>query len=256
MSTPVFAAVYALVLAASVAGAVLVPAVLAGWAGEAGGRRGRGGVIAVAVGLAAWFGITSAVAAAGGYSAAASTRWGFPLVGLGLLVPLVAVLAAIWLVAPIRRLVWDPAVQPALIAVESYRVIAGAVFLGLMFLGQLPAVFAIPAGAGDVLIGLTAFWAAASLRSGRLGAAATWNLLGMLDLVVAVGLGVATTPGPLRFISASPSTVLLSVLPMVLVPTFLVPISFLIHVVSVRHLLRRRSQRFEALSSSRSEMSA
>jgi hypothetical protein len=39
MSTPVFATVYALVLAASVAGAVLVPAVLAGWAGEAGGRR-------------------------------------------------------------------------------------------------------------------------------------------------------------------------------------------------------------------------
>jgi hypothetical protein len=147
-------------------------------------------------------------------------------------------------------------VQPALIAVESYRLIAGAVFLGLMFLGQLPAVFAIPAGAGDVLIGLTAFWAAASLRSGRLGAAATWNLLGMLDLVVAVGLGVATTPGPLHFISASPSTVLLSVLPLVLVPTFLVPISFLIHVISVRHLLRRRSQRFEAMSSSRSEMSA
>lgn len=72
------------------------------------------------------------------------------------------------MIAPIRRLVREPAAQPALIAVESYRVIAGAVFVGLMFLNQLPALFAIPAGGGDVLIGLTAFWAAASLRTGRL----------------------------------------------------------------------------------------
>ena len=243
MSTAVFVTVYALVMAASLAGALLVPAVLAGAAGKAaGGRQSPGGVIAIALGFAAWFGITSAVAAAGGYGASTSARWGFPLVSLGLVVPVLAAVAAIWLVAPIRRLVREPAAQPALIAVESYRVVAGGVFLGLMFLNQLPAVFAIPAGAGDVLIGLTAFWAAASLRSGRLGPALAWNLLGILDLVAAVGLGITTTPGPLHLINASPSTVLLSTLPLVMVPTFLVPLSFLIHVVSLRHLFRRLSR--------------
>src|ERR1700716_2223146 len=242
MSTAVFVTVYALVMAASLAGALLVPAVLAGAAGKAaGGRQSPGGVIAIALGFAAWFGITSAVAAAGGYGASTSARWGFPLVSLGLVVPVLAAIAAIWLVAPIRRLVREPTAQPALIAVESYRVVAGGVFLGLMFLTQLPAVFAIPAGAGDVLIGLTAFWAAAALRSGRLGPAVAWNLLGIFDLVIAVTLGVMTTPGPLHLINASPSTVLLSVLPLVMVPTFLVPLSFLIHVVSLRHLLRRPS---------------
>jgi hypothetical protein len=30
--------------------------------------------------------------------------------------------------------------------------------------GQLPALFAVPAGAGDVLMGLAAFWVAGSLR--------------------------------------------------------------------------------------------
>src|SRR3982074_1805179 len=102
MSTGVFVTVYALVLAASLAGAVLVPTVLAGTAGKAGsGRPGLGGAVAIATGLAAWFGITSAVAAAGGYSAGASAGWGFPLVGLGLLVPVAAAIAAIWVVAPI-----------------------------------------------------------------------------------------------------------------------------------------------------------
>ena len=126
MSTAAFVTVYAVVMAASVVGALLVPAILAGSPGRvARGRPGLGGVIAIAVGLAAWFGITSAVAAAGGYSADSSARWGFPLVGLGLLVPVAAATAAIWLVAPIRRLVSEPAVQPALIAVESYRVLAG-----------------------------------------------------------------------------------------------------------------------------------
>ena len=122
-------------------------------------------------------------------------------------------------------------------------------------MNQLPAVFAIPAGGGDVLIGLTAFWAAASLRSGRLGPTVALNLLGTLDLVVAVGLGIATTPGPLHLINASPSTVLLSVLPLVMVPTFLVPLSFLIHVVSLRHLLRRPSH-VRSVSSVRREASA
>jgi hypothetical protein len=256
MSTAVFVTVYAVVMAASLVGALLVPAILAGSPGRVAlGRPGLGGVIAIAVGLAAWFGITSAVAAAGGYSASASAGWGFPLVGLGLLVPVAAAIGAIWLVAPIRRLVSEPAVQPALIAVESYRVLAGGVFLGLMFVNQLPAVFAIPAGGGDVLIGLTAFWAAASLRSRRLGPAVAWNLLGILDLVVAVSLGIATTPGPLHLINASPSTVLLSVLPLVMVPTFLVPLSFLIHVVSLRHLLRRPSH-VRSVSSVRREASA
>jgi hypothetical protein len=255
MSTAVFVTVYALVMAASLAGALLVPAILAGSSGRvARGRPGLGGVIAIALGLATWFGITSAVAGAGGYSASASAGWGFPLVGLGLLLPVAAAIGTIWLVAPIRRLVSEPAVQPALIAIESYRVLAGGVFLGLMLLNQLPAVFAIPAGGGDVLIGLTAFWAAASLRSGRLGPAVAWNLFGILDLVVAVSLGIATTPGPLHLIDASPSTVLLSVLPLVMVPTFLVPLSFLIHVVSLRHLLR--PSRLRSVSSMRREASA
>jgi hypothetical protein len=257
MSTEVFVSVYALVMAASLAGAVLVPAVLAGSAGAkaAAGSRGLGGPIALAIGFAFWFGITSAVAAGNGYSAGASARWGFPLVGLGLVVPVVLAVAAIWLIPSIRSLVGMPAAQPLLIAVESYRVIAGGVFLGLMFLNQLPAVFAIPAGAGDVLIGVTAFWAAASLRAGRVGPAMAWNVLGVLDLVVAVSLGVTTTPGPLHLIGATPSSGLLSVLPLVLVPTFLVPLSFLIHVVSMRHLLGRRRQ-LRAVPSLGRELSA
>ncbi len=66
-----------------------------------------------------------------------------------------------------------------------------------MFLGQIPALWGLPAGIGDVLIGITSLWVAGSLGTPKGNRRAIiWNLLGMLDLIVAVALGVTTNPGP------------------------------------------------------------
>jgi hypothetical protein len=122
------------------------------------------------------------------------------------------------------------------------RVIFGAVFLLMVMVGVLPAVFAIPAGAGDVLVGLGAFPASGWLRSGRWGRVLAWNMLGVLDFVLAIALGVFTTTGPLHLIAVSPSSAWLLSPPLVVVPTFVVPFYLLLHFVSLRYLAVMRNQ--------------
>jgi hypothetical protein len=106
-----------------------------------------------------------------------------------------------------------------------------------MFTGQVPALWAIPAGTGDVLIGAAAFWVAARLDSpGGRRRAVIFNLLGLLDLVVAIGLGVTTSPGPVQLFHTNPSPQLLTSFPLALVPGFLVPLAFMVHFVSLWQL--------------------
>jgi hypothetical protein len=156
-------------------------------------------------------------------------------------VPLALGFGAAWLVEPFRQALAVPGLQPLLIAVQAYRV-AGVGFLILVALGQLPAIFGIPAGLGDLLVGLTAFGAAAAVKQGRLGRAVWWNALGLFDLALALTLGVGTGPSLLHFIPATPSSALLSVAPFAVVPSFIVPLDIWLHVVSLRFLLARRPQ--------------
>jgi hypothetical protein len=59
----------------------------------------------------------------------------------------------------------------------------------------------------------------------------------MLDLIVAVGLGIATSPGLLRVFHTTPTSALATQFPLALVPAFLVPLAFTIHVISLSQLL-------------------
>ena len=78
--------------------------------------------------------------------------------------------------------------------VQAWRA-GGLGFLALYAAGVLPGAFAWPAGLGDIAIGVTAPWVALALvrrdgfATGRVFLA--WNLLGILDLVVAVSVGWA-----------------------------------------------------------------
>ena len=116
-----------------------------------------------------------------------------------------------------------------LMLVQVYRV-GGAVFLVALSQGLLPATFAIPAGIGDMLVGITAPLAVLALRRGALlgwVAAIAWNILGILDLVVAVTEGFITSP-PALF-----------TLPLVLIPTVAVPVSIALHIAVLALLLHR-----------------
>ncbi|HEU4363899.1 MAG TPA: hypothetical protein VFT13_00385, partial [Candidatus Krumholzibacteria bacterium] len=151
------------------------------------------------------------------------------------------VLAALWRSSSLRRAL---AAVPlaALNAVHTWRLL-GMVFVLLYTEGQLPAHFALPAGWGDVAIGVTAPLVAFALARGVRGAttmAVSWNVLGLLDLAVAVGMGTGLLAPllPLDLGPRVPPAAAMGVLPMILVPGFAVPLAVLMHLLALRGLLR------------------
>ena len=124
---------------------------------------------------------------------------------------------------------------------------AGLGFLSLYAHNVLPAMFALPAGLGDMAIGLVAPWIVLALvRQADFAASAAfirWNVLGMLDLIVAVTLGTLNatlTTGAPGEISTAP----MSALPLLLIPAFLVPLFLMLHTVALmqsRQLVRSRA---------------
>lgn len=130
---------------------------------------------------------------------------------------------------------------PVLHAVQVWRVL-GVVFLVLSAQDRLPAHFALPAGWGDIFVGLTAPLVAIALSRRAPAArsfAVAWNVLGLLDLFVAVGMGsgllaALLMPGE----GTVPPAAAMGALPMILVPAFAVPVSVIIHVLALRRLLQ------------------
>jgi hypothetical protein len=118
-----------------------------------------------------------------------------------------------------------------LVGVQFYRV-AGAIFLILCAAGQLPWQFAFPAGGGDVLVGVLAIpvaWAASRDLKASGMAAYAWNVLGILDLVVALTMGFLTSPSPFQMIALDHPNLLVSRFPLVMIPAFMVPLSLILH---------------------------
>jgi len=128
--------------------------------------------------------------------------------------------------------------QRHLILLNLWRLV-GVVFLMLMANDQMPALWALPAGIGDVIVGAMAPWIARSVDTptGH-RRAIIFNIFGMADLVVAVGLGIMTSPGPAQVFQTTPTAELATRFPLALVPTFLVPLAFVLHVISLSQLLR------------------
>lgn len=156
------------------------------------------------------------------------------------LIPLTIGYLAYRLLRSVRTVV-DEIPMHSMIAFQLYRVL-GVVFLVEWMLGALPGAFALPAGIGDIAIGLYAPFVAARLRAGApraREAAIRWNVLGIVDLVVAVTMGVTTTPGPLHLFAIDNPNVAIIMMPLVLVPIIAVPFSLLLHFIGLHRLLGR-----------------
>ncbi|WP_308465264.1 hypothetical protein [Rathayibacter soli] len=120
---------------------------------------------------------------------------------------------------------------------HALRIAGGAAFLAAFALGALPAVFALPAGFGDIAIGIEAIFLSARMRRGVAGRGVLWfNILGLLDLAYALTAGFLAGPGPVRLLTVVPSTAPVALLPLVLIPTVIVPLAVILHVVSLTTL--------------------
>lgn len=121
-----------------------------------------------------------------------------------------------------------------IISIQVFRV------LGVMWLigyaqGQLPGMFALPAGIGDTLTGLTAplvaYWSYKNGKGARL-IAFIWCLFGTFDLLDAITLA-----------NLSNATALIGVLPFVLIPAFGVPRSLVLHGYTFWLLVKKRTEK-------------
>jgi hypothetical protein len=145
------------------------------------------------------------------------------------------VLLAATRIPVVARILTAPGTPARLALPHSLRVV-GVTFLLVMAQGHLPAVFALPAGLGDIAAGLAAPSVAIRLAQGGRIRAVWFNLFGILDLVVALTIGFLAGLGPWRPLEVTPSTEPLSLLPLALVPTVAVPLSLALHLVSLRRL--------------------
>jgi hypothetical protein len=172
-----------------------------------------------------------------------------PNVAFGLGVPL-ALALAILATSKLARDIVAATPQHLLIGVQLYR-IEGAVFLIMFASGRMPGEFAIPAGWGDLLIGVSApivAWLYRRDATRWRGVAVLWNVVGLADLLVAVGMGVLTAPGRFQQFALDAPNSLITEFPLVLIPTFLVPLSILLHGVSLWKLTSGRRRPSAALS--------
>ena len=205
----------------------------------AGTPRGR---LTVAVALVAWFAV---VVALGATRLLGPDRLGTPALGLAVVAPVATLVVLFALVHSIRNAALAVPL-PALVAINSIRVL-GLFFRGAFRSGEASGAFAPAAGWGDIAIGVAALPLAGLIArfGGRVRPLTLlWNSLGFLDLVDAIALGVMSSPGPLQVFVGPPTSALMTTLPWLLIPAFLVPALFFTHIV-----VFVRSARTEAFAS-------
>jgi hypothetical protein len=199
-------------------------------------RYGTAGVLSVA--LIVWLAVAQYLGAANAYFATAEDA--VPTVLFGLLIPLTVAIAGVRLSSRIASLVSAIPLH-WLVASQIYRV-GGGIFLVLWADGRLPWQFALPAGIGDVITGCLAVVVAALLaqRSPRaLRAACSWCLFGIADLVLAVAMGGMTAPGRVHVLALDAPNLLISSYPLVMVPSFAVPLALMLHSLLLWRLRRK-----------------
>jgi hypothetical protein len=160
-----------------------------------------------------------------------------PWVLLGIAVPFLLGVLLFSTVPALRRLAAGLP-TPWLIGLQVYRVV-GFTFVIAAWQGRIPYEFALPAGLGDFAIGLLAPLVALSLAKGRRGShalAVAWNLAGIADLIVAVTLGVLTSPSTIQVLALGHANAEVTRFPFVLIPAFAVPASLLLHALTLWRL--------------------
>jgi len=190
--------------------------------------------------LALWLGLIVVLGAQGAFKGSAGSP---PLpIFFGFAIPLTVFFAAYFGWSAFRAFVLAADLR-LLASIQAWRW-AGLGFLSLYAHGILPGLFAFPAGLGDMAVGFAAPWIVLGLIRHPSFATSRrhvlWNIMGIVDLVVAVSLGTICS-GFIPGITGTVTTGPMSQLPLVLIPAYLVPLFIMLHVTAlsqVRQLAR------------------
>ena len=202
----------------------------------------------VVVALALWLGLVFFLGAQGAFVTSAGSP---PLpIFLGVAIPLGVFLAAYVGWTPFRDFILGADLR-FVTAMQAWRW-AGGQFFWLYSWSVLPGLFAFPAGFGDMAIGVTAPWIVLGLVRNPLFAASRrffiWNILGIVDFVVAVSMGVLSSGlfYGINALNGTLTTGAMNRLPLVLIPAFVVPFFTMLHLTALfqaRQLVRQNADK-------------
>lgn len=189
----------------------------------------RSAKVALAVVLAVWFALAAAAGATGILSTGPDTLARPVLVSV--VVPIAVFLALFAGSHRFRSFILTRDIRVATM-LQLWRVI-GFAFLPLYAYGVLPGLFAWPAGLGDVAIGLSAPFVVLALTRDPAFAHSrgfvVWNLLGLLDFVVAAGTATLASGAIPGLVAGSVTSAAMEVWPLSLFPSFIVPLFVILH---------------------------
>ena len=199
-------------------------------------NNGRRNVRSVAIAaLVLWFGLVFFLGAQGAFVAGPSSP---PLpIFLGVAIPLAVFLTAYFEWTQFRDFILGADLR-FVTAMQAWRW-AGGQFFWLYPWSVLPGLFAIPAGFGDMAIGVTAPWIVLGLARNPLFAASRryllWNILGIVDFVVAVSMGVLSSGlfHGINGLNGNLTTSAMNRLPLVIIPAFVVPFFTMLHLTAL-----------------------
>ena len=128
-----------------------------------------------------------------------------------------------------------------LVILHSWRMV-GMGFLFLYAHGVLPGLFAWLAGIGDMLAAFGAVLIGTALLKGRKVSRATllgWNSFGLLDFVIAIVIGTSLRS---VYLGGAVNTDAMALLPLSLVPTVIVPLYIITHLMIYLQLKNGKDQ--------------
>jgi hypothetical protein len=156
---------------------------------------------------------------------------------IAVLTPVVAF--SIWYAGSKSFREWVLSLSPRTLTLIHAERIGGLVFLAMYTYNILPGMFALPAGWGDIAIGATAYLAASRLVPHYRRGFIAWQMLGMLDLVVALSMAAVSSLLHPHGITTAPMTVL----PLSLIPGFAVPFLLILHIICIAQAKRWPTER-------------
>lgn len=182
-----------------------------------------------------WFTLMWSAAINGVFHTAA-----LPVLPLAIFLPVIVVTPLLLMSTRVGQ-VLDAMPATWLVALQTYRAF-GSWAIAAALRGAIPSVFGLPAGIGDLLTGVLAVLAAIAVAGGTVQgrkAAIAWNVVGLVDFVIAITLGLLTSPGRFQLIVSNVPSIGVGAYPDVLTPAFVVPSSILLHILSLRQLVRQ-----------------
>lgn len=195
--------------------------------------RGAGSVVAVGF-LAIWLAYAAAFSWFG-LIRDPSLRPPGPALLIG---PVFTILILIIVLPAGRRLAVSLPVA-LLIGFQVFRVGGELTVTELYYQGLAPRLLTLPGGNIELLVALSApIFAWIATREGAMGRriAFGWNVVGLLSFLNVAARSVLSAPGPLNLVHAEVPNLAFSNFPFGLIPGFIAPLAFTIHILTFRAL--------------------